>query len=225
MNNTSLQWKEVKRIQGTIEVLTGLHVGAGKESVEIGGMDQPVIKNPVTGLPYIPGSSLKGKMRSLMEWRLNLVLDNGDTHQCTDANCPICRIFGSTKESNGRGPTRLVVRDAVLSDASRIEFQEKGRPLVEVKYENTINRVTGRAEHPRPLERVTPGTVFDFEILYKVLDDTDEAHFQYVIQGLEAVEADYLGGCGSRGSGQIKIQILDKGSSISPTEYLKKLGA
>ena len=52
-------------ITGTIETVTGLHIGAGKDSIEIGGMDNPVIKHPHTGEHYIPGSSLKGKVRSL----------------------------------------------------------------------------------------------------------------------------------------------------------------
>jgi CRISPR-associated protein Csm3 len=221
----TLQMRKVISLKGQVEVITGLHIGAGKESVEIGGMDQPVIKDPASGEPYIPGSSLKGKMRSLLEWKLDGKLDaGGKVHSCTDPDCVICRIFGSTAESDGRGPTRLVVRDCPLSVESRDAFR-KGRALLETKYENTINRVMGRAGNPRPLERVVPGTKFDFEILYRVLDEADEANFRIVLEGLQALERDYLGGCGSRGSGQVRILIEKEGTGYEPlSDYLARLG-
>lgn len=220
---TTLEWKETKIVEGSIEVVTGLHIGSGNDTVEIGGMDNPVIKNPANSEPYIPGSSLKGKMRSLMEWKLNKVDPAGKVHVCNILDCEICRIFGSTKDNNERGPTRLIVRDANLSDESRNKFKNEGRALLETKYENTINRILGKAANPRPMERVVPGTKFDFQILYKVLDDADEDNFKVVIQALAALENDYLGGCGSRGSGQIKISIDYDGGNISPAQYLEKL--
>jgi CRISPR-associated protein Csm3 len=58
---------DILEIRGELELLTGLHIGAGKDEVKIGGMDNPVVRNPLTGEPYIPGSSLKGKMRMLLE--------------------------------------------------------------------------------------------------------------------------------------------------------------
>ena len=58
---------EIKMITGTIQVVTGLHIGAGNSEMHIGGTDNPVIKNILTNEPYIPGSSLKGKMRSLLQ--------------------------------------------------------------------------------------------------------------------------------------------------------------
>jgi CRISPR-associated protein Csm3 len=195
---------DVKIIRGTITVITGLHIGAGRESVEIGGMDNPVIKNPVNGEPYIPGSSLKGKMRSLLEWQLNKVESNS-VCRCGQADCPVCRIFGSSTDSTDRGPTRLIVRDCPLSENSRQQFKENNRPLLETKYENTINRLEGKAGNPRPLERVTPGTQFDLEILFKVLHPDDEDYFQHVLDALELIQRDFLGGCGSRGCGQIQI--------------------
>jgi len=217
----------VKRLSGTIEVKTGLHIGAGKDTVEIGGMDQPVIKNPATGEPYIPGSSLKGKIRSILEWRIPGKLDSqGKVHgskgaECKNASCPICRIFGSSEDVEDRLPTRLIVRDCYLSKESRDAFKEKGKPLLETKYENTINRVMGRAENPRPLERVVPGTKFDFNIIYKVFDDKDEVNFRYVLEALYRLqEQDYLGGCGSRGSGQIAIRIRENEDAEKETDLV-----
>ena len=63
-------------IRGRIKALTGLHIGAQRDVSEIGGIDNPVIKDPHTGLPYIPGSSLKGKLRSLFEVFTNSKLDS-----------------------------------------------------------------------------------------------------------------------------------------------------
>ena len=68
----------VTTLTGAIEVLTGLHIGSGDAEMHIGGTDNPVIKNPLTDEPYIPGSSIKGRMRSLLEWYAGVVsITNG----------------------------------------------------------------------------------------------------------------------------------------------------
>jgi CRISPR-associated protein Csm3 len=208
-----------KRITGTIRVVTGLHIGGGDAAMEIGGMDNPIIRNKANNEPYIPGSSLKGKMRSLMEWKENkLVSSKGDVHQCqsdNDAkNCPICRVFGVSASNNIKiGPTRLVIRDAHLSKKSKDLFKD-GAPLVEEKSENTINRITAMA-NPRPIERVIPGTEFDLDISFKILDldndngDNDTKNFnEILLKALALLEKDYLGGGGSRGNGKIKFENL-----------------
>ena len=64
-------------LRGRIKAVTGLHIGAQREVSEIGGIDNPVIKDPATGLPYIPGSSLKGRLRSLLELIINTKLKEG----------------------------------------------------------------------------------------------------------------------------------------------------
>jgi len=123
-----------KKITGVICCETGLHIGGASEKMEIGGMDNPIIRNPIDDFPYIPGSSIKGKLRSLLEWRLEKVMDNGEVHKCNDENCPICRIFGTPakKESQEEkdfeelkakfsGPTRLIVRDAHLVEEKDFE--------------------------------------------------------------------------------------------------------
>jgi len=203
-------------INGQIRVLTGLHIGGSVDVMEIGGNDNPVIKNPITGDPYIPGSSLKGKMRMLLEWYLNLVDDNGNVHECDEINCPVCRIFGvsSNKNIGNRGPSRLLVRDSTLDGNWKKSISEQGLLITETKTENTINRITASA-NPRPMERVPKGAIFNFEMVYRVFDmgdegKNDEKFLSYVFYALKLAELDYLGGSGSRGSGKVKFENLKK---------------
>lgn len=217
---------ETKKITGKIIVKTGLHIGAGNEKVEIGGMDNPIIRNPLTQEPYIPGSSIKGKMRSLLEWKLGKILDSkGNPCSCGKSDCEICRVFGSANKSgkgdsseNTKGPTRIIVRDAVLAKEWKEKFNQ-GKPIVEEKSENSLNRITAVA-NPRPIERVVPGVEFDFEIAYRIIDtddggDTDKKYFtSVVLEGLKLLQEDFLGGGGSRGNGQIEFKNLHDETGI-----------
>ena len=220
----------IKKITGKIVVKTGLHIGAGNDTVEIGGIDNPIVRNPFTKEPYIPGSSLKGKMRSLLEWELDKVSSyGGKPCSCGKADCKICRVFGCANDSKtnnkDRGPTRIIVRDAVLADEWSKKYKEDkflaDKAVVEEKRENTLNRITAEAV-PRSLERVAPGVEFNFEIDYRVIDTgdggkTDEDMFAIVKEGLRLLENDFLGGGGSRGNGQIAFAELkdENGNEIS----------
>jgi len=62
------------KITGQIEAVTGLHIGGTADSIDKGGIDSPVIKNPVTNEPYLPGSSLRGRMRALLEAKTKATL-------------------------------------------------------------------------------------------------------------------------------------------------------
>ena len=211
-----MQLKAIRQITGVIHLRSGLHIGAGKDTVEIGGLDQPIIKHPVSGAPYIPGSSLKGKMRALLE--TSIFSANPDTRtsvlagkpcECGKKGCPACTLFGShnapQKCDPDLGPTRILVRDANLTPECEEQFKN-GRLPMEIKYENIINRVQGVAEHPRPLERVPAGTAFVLNIALKVYDgDRAEDLLQHVWQGLKLIEMDALGGGGSRGNGQVRF--------------------
>lgn len=212
-----MQQLETKKITGKIIVKTGLHIGADNDKVEIGGMDNPIIRNPLTQEPYIPGSSIKGKMRSLLEWKLGKVAaSRGMPCFCGKADCEICRVFGSAnqgeKGDEAKGPTRIIVRDAVLTKEWAEKFRE-GKPIIEEKSENIINRITAEAI-PRPIERVVPGVEFDFEIAYRVIDTgdggaKDKEYFDSVVkEGLRLLRGDFLGGGGSRGNGQIDFSDL-----------------
>lgn len=208
----------IKELTGIIRLRSGLHIGAGKDSVEIGGMDQPIIKDPVTQAPYIPGSSLKGKLRSLLETSVfmknegtrNAVMQ-GKPCDCGRKGCPACAIFGShaspQKCDPDLGPTRLLMRDATLTPEF-MEMFKNGRLPMEVKNENIINRVTGVAEHPRPLERVPAGTCFTLNIAFRVYEDDPDDLFDWVLKGLKLIQLDAIGGGGSRGNGQVVFEDL-----------------
>ncbi|MCP5425576.1 MAG: type III-A CRISPR-associated RAMP protein Csm3, partial [Gammaproteobacteria bacterium] len=163
------------RISATLILRSGLHIGAGKDAIEIGGLDLPVVKQPFTQEPYIPGSSLKGKLRSLLEWALNQVEDDGSVWGSNkssqyDANDPILRAFGTTHKQWSGGPTRLLVRDAYLEKAWADSIREQGLPFTEEKMEVTIDRIQGKAKDGglRRTERVPAGARFELDMVFKV---------------------------------------------------------
>lgn len=199
-----------KEISGIIECVTGLHIGGSSNIIEIGGVDTPIIRNPLNNLPYIPGSSLKGKVRTLLEWELGKVPNDGKPHSsCSNNECPICRIFGTTDESLTRLPSRALFRDAFLTGKSMEKLdemrKEKGVLYAEIKYENTIDRLRGKTLHGglRRMERIPSGIRFNFSIAYRVFDELDKQGLNYLLHGLWLLEQDALGGCGSRGYGKV----------------------
>lgn len=211
------QFKAHILITGHITCVTGLHIGGTEEGYEIGGMDNPVLRDTMSGYPYIPGSSLKGKMRSMLEWTLGKIEPDGRVHgrSCQDPTCVICRIFGSSTDRRGReneatGPTRLLVRDAFPSQSTIDRFVDGGVFITESKTENSLNRITSEA-NPRPMERVPKGAQFDFEMIYGIYDlgdggAVDLDNLKQVYTAFELLEASVLGGGGSRGSGKIAIE-------------------
>lgn len=192
--------KKIK-IETTITLITGLHIGGNADSVEIGGIDNPVVKLATrNNQPYIPGSSLKGKMRCLLEQMA------GASKVGNDAE--VVQLFGSHDAKNPR-PSRLIVRDAMLTPESAKRL-EQCRTLdtvyTENKFENTIDRVKGTAEHPRQTERVPADAVFGLEMIINVWEGEDEDKYLALLdKGIRAIENDYLGGSGSRGYGQVKF--------------------
>lgn len=225
-----MKLEKVHVIKGKLICMTGLHIGGNADAIEIGGIDNPVIKHPISGEPYIPGSSLKGKMRSQMEkkegktvrtekkWfdgKEKIIEISGEPCGCGKTDCMVCRIFGPHKNSNHKlGPTRILVRDALLSEESRQEMislmHEQGKSYIEVKTENVINRNVGTAQHPRTQERVPQGTRFDMEIvIQEFCIDKGYNIVDYVKEALKSVEESYLGGSGSRGYGKVKFESLE----------------
>jgi CRISPR-associated protein Csm3 len=206
-----MKLEKILILRGKVLCETGLHIGGSQEEIEIGSVDNPIIKHPITREPYIPGSSLKGKMRSQLEKKYGKVSNNGEPCGCGRKDCYVCRIFGAHKNTKHElGPTRILVRDANLSEKSRQEFmklaEEKGISYIETKTENIIDRIRGMAQHPRTQERVPSGTMFDLEIALQVFDiDDEKALIGFVKEGLIQVEDTYLGGYGSRGSGKVKF--------------------
>jgi len=220
---TSLKQKLAKKIfiRGTMTCLTGLHIGDSKDNVEIGGVDLPVIKD-VNGRPFVAGSSLKGKMRCLLEQATGMLTEKKPTSR-------IGKLFGALKSSEGEDgiASRLIVRDAHLTDEWEKKLRESpftDMPYIEVKFENTINRITGTAEHPRQRERVPAGAQFAVEFVFNIFvgdnekeEDIEENLLETFRKGIELLEDDYLGGSGSRGYGKVKFELED------PTEKTYKL--
>lgn len=206
-----MKLEKIHKIEGTIETLTGLHIGGNKDGIEIGGMDQPIIKDPRSGAPYIPGSSLKGKMRAMLETVYFSDWIDQKGGPVNDFEVPeesvISRIFGSAsdKKPAALGSTRIIVRDANLSQKF-LHLFENGDLMMEEKYENTIDRIQGTAKHPRPLERVPAGVEFDFTISLKQMDSDSEKMLYWIWRGLKLIELDGLGGSVSRGSGQVRFK-------------------
>lgn len=187
------------KVNTTLRVLTGLHIGGSGDNVEIGGIDNPVIKiSTKNNQPYIPGSSLKGKMRSLLEQ-----VSGADK---VGKNQEVNNLFGFQKTNQ---PSKIIVRDAYLTEESEQELREcenLDMPYTEGKWENVIDRVKGTAEHPRQSERVPAGASFDVEFVINVWDTDNETELLEMLKkGIRLIENDYLGGSGSRGYGQVKF--------------------
>jgi len=197
-------------LTGTIRLRTGLHIGTSKDTLEIGGVDGPVIRNPVDRLPYIPGSSLKGKMRSLWE-KVNGADQNKSIgtdvtiHVCSKHDCPVCSIYGAPGEEATAAPTRLIVRDVPMNPNS---IPSTVADYTEVKWEAAIDRVTSAAS-PRQMERVPAGATFGpMEMVFSIYMKEDVKRFTHVLRALQLVEDDFLGGQGSRGSGKVSFENL-----------------
>ena len=205
-----------------IETKSGLHIGGSDEGIGIGGVDKTVIRDPLTNQPYIPGSSLRGKIRSLTEkydgLRQNKKIGKIFIHTCTELDeyehCNVCQIYGVPGEMGFSSPTRLIVRDVQMSDDSAEQLRElrTDLPFTEVKTEVAIDRVTSAAS-PRQMERVPARVTFgQAEMVYSLYNGagcdagTDLNRFKTVITGLQLLEDDYLGGLGSRGSGRVALK-------------------
>ncbi len=209
-----------------IEALTGLHIGGTEAGIEIGGVDKTVIRDPLTNYPYIPGSSFKGKMRSLLEKYQGKVqnqrIGQGYIHSCENGDeyltCDVCQVFGVPGERDFATPTRLIVRDVHMTKESAEKLDKSGRtdlPYTEIKTEVSIDRVTSAA-NPRQMERVPAGAVFSpAELVYSIYsgDDCNLAkdvdRLETLVKGMQLLEDDYLGGLGSRGSGKVALKNIE----------------
>ncbi|MEM4508897.1 MAG: type III-A CRISPR-associated RAMP protein Csm3 [Archaeoglobaceae archaeon] len=214
--------KKMILIKGKMRTLSGISIIGYAGARRIGGVDNPVIRDPLTDLPYVPGSSLRGKMRSLMELKLEKYYKDGEPHkllnECVNENCIICRLFGSIPanrdvDEDARkklGPTRLLVRDAYPDENSEKMLREylvkTGLPYTEIKMENYLNRLKAKAV-PRQNERIPAGVVFDIEMVLKIFEgDKVQEYLKHIKECLEMVEMDSIGGSGSRGYGKVRFE-------------------
>lgn len=187
-------------IKGKIRLETGMHIGGSTQFAAIGAIDSPVVRDTYTDLPMIPGSSLKGKIRTLLAKKYNEKLVEPD-----DDVLKIKRLFGSSKKGDIKS-SRLIFSDSILSNNE--ELKEIGVSATEIKTENAINRITAVA-NPRQIERTVRGSEFDFSIIYNAeKEDEIKEDIELIKEGLKFLEYDYLGGNGSRGYGRVKIEDL-----------------
>lgn len=220
-------------IKTEITLLTGLHIGGNKDSVEIGGIDNPVIKiGTKKGEPYIPGSSLKGKIRSLLE-QIHGISEVGGgrkgIEKKTDMANKINDLFGYADDYK---PSKIIFRDAYLTEDSLKKLTESGdfldMPFTENKYENTIDRKTGITVRGglRQTERVPAGVSFDLSFVLNIWDNDEDGKksLNLLKEGIYALEHDYLGGSGSRGYGQISITTIKEYSNYVDYDKESKEG-
>lgn len=197
-------------VRGIIECKTGLHIGGSDQSMSVGGVDNIVVRDPITNIPYIPGSSLKGKMRSLKE-KLAGITENGSKEIVDDEQKRkiIFSIFGSAAEDKNKEVGRLIVRDAFMTEESikQLEAIETELPYTEVKTEVAITRITAKA-NPRQMERIPAGAKLEFEYIINVFEGDDEKSLlNEVFEAMTLLQDDYLGGSGTRGYGKVKFYV------------------
>jgi CRISPR-associated protein Csm3 len=239
MSETTVKLLGHVTICGEIEAVTGLSIGGTADAIDKGGIDRPVIKNPVTNEPYIPGSSLRGRMRSLLEKKGGRKLtemakgkgiwmeiyEDGEEKRANESE--VCRVFGN---SNTGLPSILLVRDALYTSETRKQFVRSNLPITEAKIEIAVDRITAQAL-PRTFERVPSGARFEFSIVYRVQQDEKrpdapknvKQDLENILWALEEIEThDGLGGNTARGHGQVKFHMrpltvkrYDKSEAIS----------
>lgn len=207
--------KLVKKIiyTGTITLKTGLHIGGTNAALNIGGPDKFVVRNPINNVPYIPGSSLKGKMRALIEIAYGCVSE--DNKASDDPNSISGKLFGVATGNDKNRPSRLIVRDAELDISKPELFENTDLPYTESKTEVAIDRVTAKA-NPRTFERVPAGAQFKLNMVLNIFDGEDEEELnKTLMQAINLLHDDYLGGHGSRGYGQVEINLEESKSKTS----------
>lgn len=206
---------KIYKVTFDLELMTGLHIGGSSDTFDIGGADSTVIKNPLTHEPYIPGSSIKGKLRSLLtqkygkfnEKEKDIVFED-DEEGKTMRNLfePVDYGDDSIQVS------KAIFRDALLTDESRVNLEKHlgSGVYTEIKAENKISLLKGKAESPRFIERVPAGAVFGGEILLQVFDEDNEEYFKAKLkEAINMLELNYLGAGGTRGYGKVKVDIKE----------------
>ena len=201
--------KRTHRIQLDIELLSGMHITGGDDTFDIGGADSQVIKNPLTGEPYIPGSTLKGKIRSLLEFKYSTFHD--EKLESVAEHKQLLSLF-EPNQNDVPQMTRAIFRDATLTKESKNKLETflGNHTYTEIKAENKINRFKGTADAPRFIERVPAGSKFIGYIdLLEFDDDNYQQLYNYLKIGVELLNFNYIGGSGSRGYGRVKIEMKE----------------
>jgi CRISPR-associated protein Csm3 len=208
--NAKLNKKIIFR--GKIVTVSGLHIGGTEAGMEIGGVNSYVVRNPSDNKPYIPGSSIKGKMRSMLEL-VQGQIGNEKMGQVNNGPCMVpssngAKLFGNMTKGDepGQRPSRIIVRDCMLL-SKKEDFKNADLYFAQAKTEVVLDRLTAKAM-PRTIERVPQGAIFDLSLVLNIFEDDIEAELVgLVFQGLRLLQDDYLGGNGSRGYGEVKINL------------------
>lgn len=210
MATTKLKKKIIYR--GKIILLTGLHIGGTNAALNIGGPDKFVVRNPINNIPYIPGSSLKGKMRALVEIVKGCVSSDGKASNDPDSISG--KLFGVATGKDNNRPSRLIVRDAELDVSDNEKFANTDLPYTESKTEVAIDRITAKA-NPRTFERVPAGAEFKLNMVLNIFEGEDENELKSTLKlALDLLQDDYLGGHGSRGYGQVQVEMKEPEEKI-----------
>ena len=208
--------KKIIEFNGTMTIKSGVHIGGNDNGTKVGGCDNPVIRNPLTNDPYIPGSSIKGALRSCAEKMPAYAgkIRNGKPCGCGQETCMVCKLFGAHMNMRAAsGEPRLIVRDMNLSPDFLDRVMESGgsrSDIIETKTSTMIDRSTNTAAggHLHNMERVAAGTVFDRSLSHKVMDKDNEAELiNFFKKCLSIVEATGIGGKVTSGSGQVEFDI------------------
>ena len=208
------------QITGTLEVKTGMHIGGSSAFAAIGAVDSPVVKDVRTNMPMIPGSSLKGKVRTLLAKEYNKEVRKPDD----DAEC-LTRLFGSAKKDHVKR-SRILISDMFLANEDMLRKQGL-QSMTEIKFENTISRATAVA-NPRQIERVIRGSEFGVDMIYEAEDEDQIVEdISTLAEGLKLLQYDYLGGNGSRGYGKVAFHNLSAETVIGevPKDILAQCNA
>ena len=208
----SVKLVKIHEIKGLLRVMeSGLRVGGSRDNIGIGETDLPIIRHPITRLPYVPGSSIKGKLRSLLELRsCPDVQQNGNP--CACGQCLVCRLFGPHNSQKVTAPTRLLFRDSQPTEKTRGIWAEAGVNS-DVKTEVLIDRKKNLASGhigPRTVERIPADSEFEFYFSLRLFEGDQAPEFgQFLADGFDLLHKDYLGGFGSRGYGHVRFLAAD----------------
>lgn len=208
MSNKLLKKIEIK---GKLILKTGLHIGGTNSSMAIGGIDTAVIRNPLNNQPFIPGSSLKGKMRSMLEISLGEIggRQGGNVKNGPSQSGKAAELYGNSVGDENQRPSKVIVRDCNLLNAEYL-LENTEIPYTEGKTEVVIDRITSAAS-PRQIERVPAGAEFELNIILNIWeqDKNEDELIKHLFKSLQLVHDDYLGGSGSRGYGQVDFDVSE----------------
>lgn len=217
-----IRLQDILEFRGKLKVLSsGLRIGGSKETVGLGETDNPILRHPITNLPYVPGSSIKGKLRAMLESKY-CPMTQQDGLPCRCGTCTVCQLFGCGDSKNIKSPSRLVFRDCPPTEETRTVWQEAGTSS-EIKTEVLIDRNKGLSYGrigPRTMERIPAGAEFEFAFSLRYFEGDDVAgYLRFLAEGFDLVEKHYLGGSGSRGYGHVAFYAED-GSRLA--DYLRR---